>query len=678
MPSTPSTDQSWSARLWWTLVGVMLLGRSFQLVNSSPNFGWAAWAALICGGWGLATVIVSWVPQAATLRAQSRANAFAWLTAILTLAGFAAWAAVQVHTAPAYGTDELAFDQYAGQLAQHGLNPYTHSMGPAFDLFRVSPGGYTFTLTGAKVTQLSYPALSFLMYVPFLALGWSNQLGVGLDVIGWSIATLLIFKFLPRPLRPAALLLGGAVTYTQLSVIGLTDMLFMPLLVIAAYRWDRFGRDWRSYIGPVAFGLAIAVKQTPWPILPFVLLALALDERERTNLRAGAERAGRYLLAVIGAFLVPNLPYIIAAPSAWARGTFTPIFKSLVPAGQGLIGFSLFLHTGGGSLFAFTALFVLVFVLLLVVYVGTFPLLRALTFVLPAAAYFFAVRSYAAYLVALIPPGMVAAITVGQTPPGGVSGLIRSRAWKLGIAAATAACVIAALFALGSRSPLSLTITEVDISGAGNTGQAITVEVRNRSGSAVSPAFTLETASGVSSFWHIADGPKRLAPGKSASYTLTSPDAASQFSADNGLTVLAFLSKPASVSVSNRYQPRLWHVGFDPESVDRLVPVGQPIVIHAQLLNDWDRPIDERGVPVTVVQSVFNGDRIASINGRPLGDQAIVDTNKYGVVTLTIVGRRTSFYELTLNATVQPDRALEFGYDTTSSEPIQLRFTTGR
>ena len=674
MPSTPTTDHSWSARLWWTLVGVMLLGRAFQIINYAPNFSWAAWAALICGGWGLGTVIVSWVPRAATLRARSRANVFAWLTAILTLVGFVAWAAIQVHNAPAYGTDELAFDQYAGQLAQHGLDPYTHSMGPAFDMFRVSPGGYTFTLTGAKVTQLSYPALSFLMYVPFLALGWSSQLGVGLDVLGWSIATLLIFRFLPRPLRPAALLLGGAVTYTQLSVIGLTDMLFMPLLVVAAYRWDRFGRDWRSYIGPVAFGLAMAVKQTPWPILPFILLALALDERERAGLKAGAERAGRYLATVVCAFLVPNLPYVIAAPSAWVRGTFTPIFKSLVPAGQGAIDFSLFLHVGGGSLFAFTALFTLVFVLLLMTYVATFPLLRGLTFVLPAVAYFFAVRSYAAYLVALIPPGMVAAITAEQLPLPEVSGLVRSRAWKLGIMAMAAACVIAAVFALSSRSPLSVTITEVDTTGADNIAQAISVSVTNRSGSPVSPAFTLETASGVSTFWNIANGPKRLLPGRSASYTLTSPDAASQFSADKGLTVLAFLSKSASVSVSNRYQPAIWHVGFDPESVDRLVPVGHSLVLHAQLLNEWNEPIHKQDVPVTTVQSVFGGEKIASINGQKVGAAVTTYTNQNGVVTLTIVGKQTSFWELTLTATVPPLEAEALGYQTGPSDPIQLRF----
>jgi uncharacterized membrane protein len=676
MPSTPTTDQSWSARLWWTLVGVMLLGRAFQIINYAPNFSWAALAALGCGGWGLFTVVVSLVPQAVTLRAQRRSNIFAWLTAIMTLLGFAVWAALFVRNLPAYGTDELAFDQYAAELVRHGLNPYTHSMAAAFPRFSVSPAGYTYTLTGARVTQLSYPSLSFLMYVPFLVLGWSTQLGVGLDVLGWSIATLLIFRFLPRPLRPATLLLSTAVTYTQLSVIGLTDMLFMPLLVVAAYRWDRFGRDWRSYIGPVAFGLAMAVKQTPWPILPFLVLALALDERTRTNLTEGARRAGRYLLAVLVAFLVPNIPYIVAAPSAWARGTFTPVFKSLVPAGQGAIGFSLFLHIGGGSLQAFTLLFLLVFVLLLVTYVGTYPLLRTTTFVIPAIAYFFAVRSYAAYLVALIPPGMVAAITADAFATRPRPAIFTTRGWRLATTGVATACALAAVYAATAGSPLSLKITQVDVSGSTNIAQEVSLLVTNHSGSTQRPHFTMETSSGVSSFWHILEGPSALGPGATRYYTIGSPDQASQFTANNGLTVLAFLTAPASVSVSDHYQPALWHVAFNPQSIDTLIPLGKTVVIHAQLMNEWDEPIDKPDVPIFVSQSVYGGgvaNQIASINDEPVGQRVQIFTDAQGVATFTVVGKRTDFYPLTLNATIN-ETADEDGYDADASQTLLLRF----
>ncbi len=112
------------------------------------------------------------------------------------------------------------------------------------------------------------------------------------------------------------------------------------------------------------------------------------------SLRGGAERAGRYLAAALAAFLVPNLPFILMSPSDWVKGTLAPLANSLVPAGQGGIGFSLFLRIGGGSLVAFTLLSTLVLVVALVAYVGTYPLMKPATFLLPALAYFFAVRSY--------------------------------------------------------------------------------------------------------------------------------------------------------------------------------------------------------------------------------------------------------------------------------------------
>src|SRR5260370_842924 len=80
------------------------------------------------------------------------------------------------------GTAEIAFDQYAAQLALHGLNPYLHSMGPSFPLFHVSPNGSRLKRNGQPITSLSYPALSFEAYLPLLALGVTTQAAVWIDV----------------------------------------------------------------------------------------------------------------------------------------------------------------------------------------------------------------------------------------------------------------------------------------------------------------------------------------------------------------------------------------------------------------------------------------------------------------------------------------------------------------
>ena len=116
------------------------------------------------------------------------------------------------------------------------------------------------------------------------------------------------------------------------------------------------------------------------------------------------------------AFLAPNLPFVLMSPSAWVKGVLTPITSHLVPAGQGAVALSLFLKVGGGSLAAFTAATVILALLLILIYVGTYPLLRMATFVLPALILFFASRSYGNYLVALIPAAVVGAVTIRPSP----------------------------------------------------------------------------------------------------------------------------------------------------------------------------------------------------------------------------------------------------------------------
>jgi uncharacterized membrane protein len=664
-------------RLLWTLVGASLLSWAFELETGAPRYFWAALLALIAGIWGLGAAIVSWWPARPTGTDRLRNDALAWTTALLTVACFCAWSVLQIHGAPAYGTDELAFDQYAGQLLQHGMNPYVHSMGPSFPLFRVSPGGYTYTLAGARVTQLSYPALSFLIYLPFLWLGWSRQLAPGVDVIGWSLAILLMFWMLPRSLRPGALILGGFGAYINLAVIGLTDMAFMPLLVLAAYRWDRFdGRSWRSYIGPVAFGLAMASKQTPWPVLPFILVALVCEHSAGAGPLAGALRAGRYLGATLAAFLIPNLPFIVASPSAWANGTIAPLANSLVPAGQGGIGFSLFLRIGGGSLFAFTLLSILVLVLLLVAYVGTYPLLKPATFVLPALAYFFAVRSYAIYLVALVPPALVAAATTvtpqRETPRTWEPfAWARSRAWGIATAGLGAVSAGVLAYALLAGPPLGVRILNVQPSGS-NLAQAVTVRVTNHTASPKSPAFTLQTPSGVTSFWHKV-GPRSIPAGASATYTLYSPNTPSEQSVNSGITVLAFLSSPGSVSVSPLYAPPVWHIGFDPESFDQILPVGSTVRVQLQLLDQWDAAIHRGGVPVTISQTTTGRSDVLSLDGAPPGGSTTVVTDARGTASITIRDLHGSTSPVMLTA--RPVNG-EFGHVSIPSPTLELRFSS--
>ena len=259
---TEASEPSLSDRGLWTLAALSLLGLAIQLSLSATTFPLVGFASAVLGAAGLATLAVTWT----NIASPSLTRVLPWAVLGLTVAAVVVVGVVQIYTSPSYGTDEIAFDQYAATLALHGHNPYLHSMAPSFAIYHVSPNGYTFHLDGSPVTALSYPALSFLVYLPFLALGIHAQLAVLVNLAAWLIATVLVFLMLPRRMAPIAVVVGSLGIYVTNAIGGVTDALFVPLLVIAAYQWDRFGDErWlRRIAGPIALGLAMGVKQTPW------------------------------------------------------------------------------------------------------------------------------------------------------------------------------------------------------------------------------------------------------------------------------------------------------------------------------------------------------------------------------------------------------------------------------
>lgn len=675
---------SWPQRAWWTLVGCALINWSVQVLGAVTTFSWLTIPLVLAGGWGLATVIVSWLPLGNAAPIRRWGDVLAWTTALLLVATFVAWAYIQVRNSPGYGTDELAFDQYAATLTRHGANPYVHSMARSFSLFQVSPDGYTYTLGGAPVTQLSYPALAFLVYVPLLAIGWTTQLAVALNVGAWGIAILLMFLLLPRSMRGAGLVLGSIAVYVSYAVGGVTDALYVPLLVLAAYRWDRFGERRLSYAGPVMLGLAMAIKQTPWLVLVFVVAGIVCDTYGRGGLRPALRRGLAYLATALAAFLVPNIPFIAMSPSAWWHGVITPIASHLVPAGQGAVALSLFLRIGGGSLTAFTAATALLGLLLVLTYVGTYPLLRAATFALPALVLFFASRSYGSYLVSLIPAALVAAVTARQPlsraarrAVGNRRGPPRLTPWGLAIGGVAAAFVAALVFALSSRSPLHVRILGVRTTGQLATIEQLSLSVTNTSDHQVTPSFTLNEGGSVTTFWHVARGPTTLAAGATAAYRIISPNFPAQPSIGGGFSVLAFASSPASVSASGPYVPTSFHVGLVPSAVNHAVLLSRPVTIRAELLDHLDRPVAKRGVPIYLGQVIYEQSGLelseAVVNAHAPGQTPVTaHTNAKGVATFRIVGTQAGanpvYFEANL---VSAKNFYPYGY----SDILPIRFS---
>ena len=689
----PRADRSPASRAWWTVVGITFIFWAFQLFGYVDLRPWVALPVVLLGAWGLATVAASWTTQTPNRRL---AGTLAWGSLAVAVLALLLWSYLQILTAPAYGTDEIAFDQYAAQLLVHGLNPYAHSMAPAMALFHLPPNAYTFQLDGHPVTALSYPSLAFLVYAPFLLAGWSTQMAVVVNVLAWGAGIVLAFWLLPKPVRPMAIVVGSLGTYIGYAVGGVTDALFVPLLIGAVYRWDRFGstHGLRAWRGPILLGLAMAVKQTPWLVLPFLVAGIGLEGWKSESVRRGCTNALRYLGIVLGAFLVPNLPFVILSAHQWVHGVLTPITSQTVPAGQGVVGLSLFLGIGGGSLAAYSAMVLVVLVALLAAFVVTYPASKTWAVVCPAVILFFSGRSFGSYLVNLLPAAAVAAFTVQR---GIVAGRERHDAqgipwaerrrprvgravpWRHGrwaLGGGVLAVFVALAVVLTSRPPLSVRITSVSTSGQLATVVVVGVEVTNHTGTPQRPSFSVESGGVLTAFWVARGGPPLVPPHRSVHYTLLSPNFPSQPPVTGGFQVVAFTSHPGTLSRSGSFVPTVLHVGLTPSAVSAPVPLGRPVTLQAQLLDNLDRPVTRTGVPVYLGQVIYAQAGLeysqAVINDAQQGQTPVVAyTNGRGIATFVVKGTQSStdpvYFEANLVSSTQ---FYPFGY----SEILPIRF----
>jgi uncharacterized membrane protein len=665
---TPAADRHGggtpvATRALRSVAGVFIVTWAFRISGYVTFASWSAIPIVVLGLAGLLVIVAAWLPE--SVLSDRRQHQIGWGALAAVIAGLVVWSYFQVFTAPDYGTDEIAFDQYAAQLALHGINPYLRSMAPAFPLFHVSPNGYTFHLNGQPVTALSYPALAFEAYLPLLAAGVTTQAAVWVDVFAWALGATVLYAVLPRNVAPLAAVVVSMDVYIGYAAGGVTDSLFVPLLIGAAAGWDRFAsmRGPAAWRGPACLGLAMAVKQTPWLILPFAVAGIVIESRQGNATRQAARDGLRYTGIALAAFAVPNLPYAVGAPGAWLRGVMTPVVEHTVPAGQGLISVSLSLMAGGGSLLAYNVAAVVVFAALLACFVTTYPALKPAAFLLPSVALFFADRSFGSYLVMLIPAALAAAATTSHP-----RGIRAARGWRLVAAGGGCAVLAAVAVALTAPSPLSLSIESVRTTGQLATVGQLTLAVRNDTGGSVRPAFTVENGTTMTAFWQRASGPAVLGPHQQASYTIVAPSYFAMPSIQNGFQVLAFVSDPASVSRTSVYLTSTWRVVLQPDAISQTVAVGQQITIQAGIVDRFDQPVRAAGVPVYLGQVIYAQQGLqysqAFINDGLEGQTPVEAlTDKEGVATFRIRspvgGSNPVYFEANL---VNPTYFYPYGY----------------
>ncbi len=296
-----------------------------------------------------------------------------------------------------YRTDVLAFSQYAAMLfANQGLNPYLQDMSKSLSLFAVQPSDLTPLSSGLFTTSFQYPALQFLIFVPFVLVGLRDMRWV-LVAVELGVLFTLYWKS-PDSLRPMIILpmFAGTDLMINFTASSVTDMLWVLPLLFAAFNLKK------PEVSGIYYGLASSFKQIPWLLAPFLLIYFV---RSTTGtLREKMLRAGKFALASALIFIGLNFPFIIGAGSTWLANILTPISSNLVILSQGPSG----VLPAGRIFYTVLALGVLL-VLLLNFYVY-FDRLKFVFWIFPGIILWFSYRSLTNYVIYWLPLMLVSLI----------------------------------------------------------------------------------------------------------------------------------------------------------------------------------------------------------------------------------------------------------------------------
>ncbi len=462
---------------------------------------------------------------------------------------------------------------------------------------------------------------------------------------------------------------------------GLTDALFVPFVLLAVYRWDRYGvrleHSVARWIGPVALGIAASVKQTPWFLGPFLLIGLWLENRDRDGVRVVV----RYAAIALSTFVLINGAFIVADPAAWARGTFLPLVQSTIPDGQGLVDLTIFNHLGGGRLEFYTFAGVACFVLAALFYRYRYAVLKRAWVPLVGASFFLPTRSFGSYLFMLVPAAIIAGVTVGPVP---MSWRPIPRRWlEPALAIGSALTVGLALIAVLSPSPLSIRIVDTQSTGQLGTIDQATVQVVNRTGHTQHPHFTVETQQHATTFWNPVDQSGQpitptVAPHSTATFILRAPNTGSMPAVAAPMFIAAFTGDPSTMSTSASYLVSRVSTEIIPDAVNSEVPVGTPVQLNVQLQDQYGNPVHHAGVTVLLGQVVYAyGGLLAgesSINGQGEGTSPVpANTDANGVAHFTVVGDEVQPQPVFYEAWIADSSTVPHGYSNQVSVQFRAR-----
>lgn len=506
-----------ASRCAWTLVWLGVTTAGVDLWTSWTVGWWAAVFSPALVALGLCGTAFLWTNLFRTDRMVE------WTGMAAALVAVGASQGTFIHARRYYTTDAAAFNQVAARLLLQGRNPYQSSLAAADSLLHPVSQYWTYEVNGSHVQTISYPAGSFLFQTLLSAMGVHHMATDWLDLGCWMVVGVLVFCMLPRPARWLApvLLMTGILVGDFAN--GGTDALFLPFLLVALWRWDRYpGRAvaWLpAWVAPVCLGVACSIKQTPWFCVPFLVIGVWWESGRG---RHGTASALRYLGLTVATFVAINLWFIVWSPGPWLHGVLLPMIDPLVPDGQGIVALMLHGVTGGVVLPYLALGGLLVYLAVLAAVAWWEPSLRrAWPFLVPLAL-FLPDRSLTSYLIDLVPVAVVAAASLRPERP--IPGDTRGLRWPARLSVALpAVAALGFLVVAVTAVPLSVHIDGVRTTDDAQVFRSVTVMVRNTSTVALVPHFLVDSGQvHPSGFWlsSLIAGSEPIVPGGTSTFLL--------------------------------------------------------------------------------------------------------------------------------------------------------------
>jgi len=236
------------------------------------------------------------------------------------------------------------------------------------------------------VSDYNYPAGSFIIPAPFIALGIADIRIVFLLCLLPALAY-VIWQIKAKDMRVFFIIVLFASFDLWNSVFsGATSLLVFPMLLLS---WILYRKN--LWVSAIFMGLAIATKQVIWFFLPFYLILILREKGLRKSILIAT------LCAVI--FFVFNGAYIINDPKLWFSSIVEPMANTLFPSNIGIITLNFLGIINAHSSLPFTIMEVIVYLTSLTWYYFNCKKAPETGLVLAITPFFFAWRgSWGYYL----------------------------------------------------------------------------------------------------------------------------------------------------------------------------------------------------------------------------------------------------------------------------------------